>query len=136
MDADLAAFNHAPGAAVTRATASQPDLFRWRGDAGDHAGGGGYLDLHWFRREQWNPAVRAAGLGHRTPYALRHTFASWSIAAGIGLFELARLMGTSVEQIDETYGHLLPDSLDRARAALEAFGYRTGTEAAAEEGGQ
>jgi len=30
-------------------------------------------------------------------------------------------MGTSVEQIDRTYGHLLPDSLDRARVALEGF---------------
>ena len=31
-------------------------------------------------------------------------------------------MGTSVDQIDRTYGHLLPDSLDRTRAALDAFG--------------
>ena len=30
-------------------------------------------------------------------------------------------MGTSVDQIDKTYGHLLPDSLDRTRAALDAF---------------
>ena len=30
-------------------------------------------------------------------------------------------MGTSVEQIDRTYGHLLPDSLERARTALDAF---------------
>lgn len=30
-------------------------------------------------------------------------------------------MGTSVEQIDRTYGHLLPDSIDRARQALDAF---------------
>jgi hypothetical protein len=30
-------------------------------------------------------------------------------------------MGTSVEQIDRTYGHLLPDSIDRARAALDGF---------------
>ncbi|MBA2615842.1 MAG: hypothetical protein H0U90_08750 [Actinobacteria bacterium] len=30
-------------------------------------------------------------------------------------------MGTSVEQIDRTYGHLLPDSLERARGALDAF---------------
>jgi hypothetical protein len=37
-------------------------------------------------------------------------------------------MGTSVEQIDTTYGHLLPDSLDRARAALESFGHLVGTE--------
>jgi integrase len=82
---------------------------------------GGYLDLHWWRAKHWTPAVRAAGLEHRSPYALRHTFASWAIAAGIGLFELSRLMGTSVEQIDRTYGHMLPDSLDRARTALDAF---------------
>ena len=30
-------------------------------------------------------------------------------------------MGTSVEQIDRAYGHLLPDSIDRTRSALNAF---------------
>jgi hypothetical protein len=30
-------------------------------------------------------------------------------------------MGTSVEQLDKTYGHLLPDSLDQARGLLDAF---------------
>jgi integrase len=54
--------------------------------------------------------VKAAGLVHRSPYALRHTFATFSIAAGVSLFELARFMGTSVEQIDRTYGQLLPDA--------------------------
>jgi hypothetical protein len=29
-------------------------------------------------------------------YALSHTYASWAIAAGVGLFELFRLMGTSL----------------------------------------
>ena len=65
--------------------------------------------------------VRAAGLEHRSPYALRHTFATLAIAAGVSLYELARFLGTSVDQIDCTYGHLLPDSIDRARAALDAF---------------
>jgi len=83
---------------------------------------GGYVNLDSFRRNHWTPAVKAAGVSGRTPYAMRHTYASWSIAAGIGLFELSRLMGTSVEQIDRTYGHLLPDSLDRARTALDVFG--------------
>lgn len=35
-------------------------------------------------------------------------------------------MGTSVDQIDKTYGHLLPDALDRARAALDAFDQNVG----------
>lgn len=30
-------------------------------------------------------------------------------------------MGTGVEQIDKTYGQLLPDSLDRVRLALNGF---------------
>jgi hypothetical protein len=38
--------------------------------------------------------------------------------------------GTSVEQIDRTYGHLLPDSIDRTRGALDAFVDRLGTEQA------
>jgi integrase len=52
---------------------------------------------------------------------LRHTFATFGIAAGVSLFELARFMGTSAEQIDKTYGHLLPDALDRTRRSLDAF---------------
>jgi len=82
---------------------------------------GAHLNLHNWRADHWTPAVRAAGLGHRPPYALRHTFAAFSIAAGVSLFELARFMGTSIDQIDKTYGHLLPDSLDRTRSALDAF---------------
>jgi hypothetical protein len=30
-------------------------------------------------------------------------------------------MGTSIEQIDKTYRHLLPDSLARTSSALDAF---------------
>jgi integrase len=65
--------------------------------------------------------VKAAGLEHRTPYALRHTYAAFSIAAGVSLFVLARRMGTSVQQIDKTYGHLLPDAVDYERGLLDAF---------------
>jgi integrase len=82
---------------------------------------GGHLNLHDWRRDEWTPGVRAAGLAHRSPYALRHTYAAFSIAARVSLYELARFMGTSTEQIDKTYGHLLPDSLDRARTALDGY---------------
>ena len=33
--------------------------------------------------QDWRPALRAAGLEHRSPYALRHTYASFAIAAGV-----------------------------------------------------
>lgn len=97
---------------------------------------GGFLNLHEWRRVEWTPAVRAAGLEHRPPYALRHSFATFSIAAGVSLFELARFMGTSVDQIDRTYGHLLPDTLDRARTALNAFTDREGRTADGYTGSQ
>jgi len=70
--------------------------------------------------------VPQALLEHRTPYSLRHTYATFALAAGVGLFDLSRLMGTSLSQIDKTYGHLLPDSLDRARAALDSFASMSG----------
>jgi hypothetical protein len=40
-------------------------------------------------------------------------------------------MGTSVKQIDKTFGHLLPDSLDRARVALETWNHTDGQESEA-----
>jgi integrase len=81
---------------------------------------GVHLDLDNWRRREWRPAVFAAGLDSRlTPYAMRHTYASFALDAGVSIFELARLMGTSVRVIDDTYGHLVRGSLDRVRAALE-----------------
>jgi integrase len=51
---------------------------------------------------------------------MRHTYASFALDAGVTLFELARLTGTSIKVIDDTYGHVVRDSHDRVRAALEA----------------
>jgi integrase len=85
------------------------------GDRGEH------IDLQAWRRGDWYTALEAAGLAKWVPYAMRHTFASFAIAAGISLFYLARLMGSSVEQIDRTYGHMLPDSEDYMRGLLDAY---------------
>jgi integrase len=92
---------------------------------------GAYLDLENFRRDHWRPAVRATGIDRRI-YDLRHTFASVAIAAGVSLFYLARIMGTSVAQIDATYGHLLPESEDYLRGLLDT--YDAQAPAAAESG--
>lgn len=82
---------------------------------------GGLIDLDNFRRREWRPAIEAAGLDPSlTPYSMRHSFASFALDARVSIFELARLMGTSVKVIDETYGHLVRDSHDRVRRALDA----------------
>jgi integrase len=79
---------------------------------------GGYIDLSNWRAREWYPALEAAGIARRGPYALRHTFASEALAAGISIFQLARVMGASVAMIDHHYGHLVPDSEDAIRALL------------------
>jgi integrase len=111
---------------------------------------GGYLNLGNFRRRVWQPALESGGFvncpvskehqvertgreyrcqepgcggcasGHRI-YDLRHTFASWALAANVSMFELARFMGTSVKIIDRHYGHLVRDSEDTVRAKLDAY---------------
>ena len=82
---------------------------------------GDYLKLPTFRLRHWTPALRAAGVEHRSVYTTRHTFAAWSIAAGVQLFYLSRIMGTSVAMIDATYGHLVPDSEDYLRGLLDDY---------------
>ena len=79
------------------------------------------LDTHNFRAREWIPALDAAGIRRRRIYDLRHTFATHALAAGLGLFELSRYMGTSVELIDKTYGHLAKGAENRARALLEGY---------------
>jgi integrase len=69
---------------------------------------GGLLNLDNWRRREWAPAVEAAGV--RRPariYDLRSTFASDALAAGVSVFEVARIMGTSVRMIERHYGALL-----------------------------
>ncbi len=73
---------------------------------------GGRIDINRFRSREWAPALKAAGIEHRRIYDMRHTFATWSLAAGMSIFTLARRMGTSVQMIDSTYGHLAQDAED------------------------
>ena len=51
-----------------------------------------------FRMRHGGPALAATGLDRRGVYATRHTFAAWSIRAGVNLFYLSRVMGTSLTQ--------------------------------------
>jgi integrase len=95
---------------------------------------GGYLSLDNFRTREWYDALDAARLARRGPYHLRHTFATEALAAGISIFELARVMGASVKEIDRTYGHLARDSEDAIRARLDARANQPGVHLASDEG--
>ena len=82
---------------------------------------GGRINIDNFRTREWVPALKAAGLEHRRIYDMRHTFATWSLAAGMSIFTLARRMGTSVQMIDATYGHLARDADEHDRELLDAY---------------
>lgn len=69
---------------------------------------GGLLNLNNFRRRVWTPAVKASGVEQPARlYDLRATFASNALAAGVTVFELAKVMGTSVAMIERHYGTLI-----------------------------
>ena len=55
----------------------------------------------------------------RRLYDLRHTFDTVALRAGLGTFELTRYMGTSLINIDRTYGHLARDSHRHAIELLD-----------------
>lgn len=85
------------------------------------APGGGRVDVNNIRSRTWAPAFEAAGVERRRIYDMRHTFATWSLAANMSIFTLARRMGTSVAMIDRTYGHLAHDAEDHDRDLLDAY---------------
>jgi len=69
---------------------------------------GGVLNLDNWRRRSWGPAIEASGVARPARiYDLRSTFASDALAAGVPIFTLARIMGTSVRMIERHYGALL-----------------------------
>lgn len=87
---------------------------------------GGYLDLGRFHTRTWAPAIRASGVPVFAPKDLRHVYASESLVALVDLFTLSRRMGTSLDRIDETYGHLVPDAVERELALLNAYDAKAG----------
>lgn len=83
---------------------------------------GALTNIDNFRRREWAPAIEASGV--RRPariYDLRSTFASNALAAGVRVFELARVMGTSIEMIERHYGVLLDGSGAGIAGRLAAF---------------
>jgi integrase len=97
---------------------------------------GTVLHLDNFRNREWSPAIEAGGVPRPARiYDLRSTFASNALGAGISVFELARVMGTSIEMIERHYGALLDGSgasIAARLAVFEAEQDRLGRESVAE----
>jgi integrase len=80
-----------------------------------------------FNKDVWRPAFAAAGVersadGEDGMHALRHLFASWMLAQGVSIKELAAFLGHSTEAFTlKTYVHLMPNSYDRARLAVDGM---------------
>jgi integrase len=84
--------------------------------------GGGIIDLSNFRRRVWRPALNAAGLEHRPPYQMRHTFATLALAAGAPIEWVAAQLGHRNIRITlKHYARFLPATDARALAALDSF---------------
>lgn len=73
-----------------------------------------YMD--WFYRSR-----DAAGLPKSfTPHSLRHAFASVALAQGVPITDVSHWLGhRSIQTTFSIYGHLVPDSMDRGRKALD-----------------
>ena len=76
---------------------------------------------HW-RADVWRVALDQAGLAYRPPYSMRHTFAVWSLQAGVPIDTLAREMGHSdVSITHRTYGAWRVDMGERAASLRAAW---------------
>lgn len=59
-------------------------------------------------------AYKKAGLRAERPFhTLRHSFGAFLAMAGVSLYEIAKLMGHTFEQVTQLYAHLQPEHLHK-----------------------
>ena len=96
--------------------------------------GRGLLNLDHFRSRKWAPAIEAGGIRKPTRiYDLRSTFTSRALAARVQVFELAKVMGTSVRMIERHYGTLLDGVGASIASRLNAYDAEERHDAAGEQ---
>lgn len=71
--------------------------------------------------KEWQRTATAAGMPEATLHSLRHTHASHLIAAGLDILTISRRLGHGSPTITlGVYGHLFPQTDDRAAQIIEA----------------
>ena len=63
---------------------------------------------------------------HITIYDFRHLWISEALMAGVDVFTVAKMAGTSVQMVEKTYGHLRGTHLEEAQRALDRARQQTG----------
>jgi integrase len=70
----------------------------------------------------WTRACERACIPCYRIHDLRHSVASNLIAGGMGLLEVAHLLGhQNAAMVTQVYGHLAPDDHNRAAALMDAL---------------
>lgn len=83
-------------------------------------GAGQPLSRHQWPRTAFRPAVASAlGRADVRVHDLRHSYASWLVHAGIGLYQIATLLGHADPATTARYAHLQPDAFGPALSALD-----------------
>ena len=73
-------------------------------------------------RRHWKSATKKAGLPQYRIHDLRHSVASNLVAGGMGLLEVAHLLGHSnAAMVVQVYGHIAPDDHRRAASLMDAL---------------
>lgn len=83
------------------------------------------LHLDSFRNRVWNPATIEADVAPLQIHDLRHTCASFAIAAGADVLVLQRMLGhaSAVMTLDR-YGHLMPGQAESVAERLSIAAMR------------
>jgi integrase len=64
-------------------------------------------------------AYKKAGLSSERPFhTLRHSFGSFLAMSGVNLYDIAKLMGHTFEQVTQLYAHLQPEHLHKQVAKI------------------
>jgi len=62
----------------------------------------------------FNALMEKAGLPWVTPHTIRHTWATWAAQRGVSMYEIAGILGDTVETVTRNYLKHCPDHLRRA----------------------
>ena len=84
-------------------------------------GTGEPLSRHRWPRAAFRPAVASAlGRSDVRVHDLRHSYASWLVQAGVGLYQVSARLGHADPETTARYAHLQPDAFGPTLSALDA----------------